>query len=73
MFFVLLGFQVGLGGVDWKLLLVLVPMIVLVKFLVTHMVSRLVGLSGRNALMLGINMTQVSEFSLVIMSAGLAS
>ena len=73
MFFVLLGFQVGLGGVDWKLLLVLVPMIILVKFLVTHMVSRLVGLSGRNALMLGINMTQVSEFSLVIMSAGLAT
>ena len=73
MFFVLLGFQVGLGGVDWKLLLVLVPMIILVKFLITHMVSRLAGLSGRNALMLGINMTQVSEFSLVIMSAGLVT
>jgi len=73
MFFVLLGFQVGLGGVDWKLLLVLVPMIILVKFLITHMVSRLVGLSGRNALMLGINMTQMSEFSLVIMSAGLVT
>lgn len=73
MFFVLLGFQVGLGGVDWKLLLVLVPMIILVKFLITHMVSRLIGLSGRNALMLGINMTQMSEFSLVIMSVGLAT
>ncbi len=71
MFFVLLGFQVGLGGVDWKMVLVLVPMIIVVKFLVTHMVSRLTGLSGRNSLLLGIHMTQMSEFSLVVMSAGL--
>lgn len=71
MFFVLLGFQVGLGGVDWKMVLVLVPMIIVVKFLVTHMVSRLAGLSGRNSLLLGIHMTQMSEFSLVVMSAGL--
>jgi voltage-gated potassium channel Kch len=71
MFFVLLGFQVGLGGVDWKMVMVLIPMVVVVKFLITHMVSRIVGLSGRNALLLGINMTQMSEFSLVVMSAGL--
>lgn len=73
LFFVLLGFQVGLGGVDWNLLLVLIPMIVVVKFLVTHMVSRMVGLSGRNAILMGLNMTQVSEFSFVVMSVGLTA
>jgi Kef-type K+ transport system membrane component KefB len=73
LFFVLLGFEVGIGGVDWKLVAVLIPMIVVVKFLITHMVSRVVGLSGRNAILVGLNMTQVSEFSLVVMSAGLAS
>lgn len=71
MFFVLLGFQVGLGGVDWRMVLILIPIIIVVKFLVTHMVSRLAGLSGRNSLLLGIHMTQMSEFSLVVMSAGL--
>lgn len=73
MFFVLLGFQVGLGSVDWVMVAVLLLMIMVVKFLITHMVSRIVGLSGRNAILLGINMTQVSEFSLVVMSAGLAA
>lgn len=73
LFFVLLGFQVGIGGVDWKLVIVLVPMIVVVKFLVTHMMSRMVGLSGRNAILMGLNMTQVSEFSLVVMSVGLSA
>lgn len=73
MFFVLLGFQVGLGGVDWQMVLVFIPMIIVVKFLVTHMVSRMAGLNGRNAILLGLNMTQVSEFSLVVMSAGLAT
>lgn len=73
MFFVLLGFQVGLGGVDWQLVFVLILMIVVVKFLVTHTVSRLVGLSGRNAILMGINMTQMSEFSLVVMSVGLTA
>ena len=73
MFFVLLGFRVGLGGTDWMLVLILVPMIVVVKFLVTHLVSRVVGLSGRNAMMIGLNMTQMSEFSLVVLSAGLVA
>jgi len=73
LFFVLLGFQVGLGGVDWKIVLVLIPMIMVVKFLVTHAVSRVIGLSGRNAILIGINMTQLSEFSLVVIAAGLTS
>lgn len=73
MFFVLLGFQVGLGSIDWIMVLVLIPMIVVVKFLVTHMVSRIVGLNGRNSIVTGINMTQLSEFSLVVMSAGLTA
>lgn len=73
LFFVLLGFQVGIGRIDWTLVMMLIPMIVVVKFLVTHMVSRIVGLSGRNAILLGLNMTQVSEFSLVVMSAGLSA
>lgn len=72
MFFVLLGFRVGLGSVDWQCVLILILMIVVVKFLVTHLMGRIVGLSGRTAISLGINMTQVSEFSLVVMSAGLA-
>lgn len=73
LFFVLLGFQVGISGVDWGLVAVLIFMIVVVKFLVTHTVSRLVGLSGRNAILLGLNMTQISEFSLVVMAAGLSA
>lgn len=73
LFFVLLGFRVGLGVIDWRLVLILIPMIVIVKFLVTHLISRIVGLSGRNAILLGINMTQTSEFSLVVMSAGLTA
>ena len=72
MFFVLLGFQVGFGSVDWRLILVLVPMIMVVKFLVSHLMARVVGLSGRTAILLSLNMTQVSEFSLVVMAAGLA-
>lgn len=72
MFFVFLGFEVGLGGVDWTLVAVFIPLIVVVKFLVTHMVARIVGLNGRTAILVGLNMTQVSEFSLVVMSAGLA-
>jgi Kef-type K+ transport system membrane component KefB len=73
MFFVLLGFEVGLGGVNWVLVLVMIPMIVVVKFLVTHMMARIVGLNGRTAMMLGLNMTQVSEFSLVVMSVGVTN
>ncbi len=71
MFFVVLGFEVGMGGVNWPLVLTLIVMILVVKFLVTHMMARFVGLNGRTAIILGINMTQVSEFSLVVMSAGL--
>ena len=73
MFFVLLGFEVGLGGVNWVLVLVMIPMIMVVKFLVTHMTARMTGLNGRTAILLGLNMTQVSEFSLVVMSVGLAN
>lgn len=70
LFFVLLGFRAGLGSIDWVLVGVLILMIVVAKFVITHAVSRLVGLSGRNAILMGINMTQVSEFSLVVMTAG---
>jgi len=72
MFFVLLGFQAGLGDVNLGLVLTLIPMIIVVKFFVTHSVARFVGLGGRPAIVLGINMTQVSEFGLVVMSSGLA-
>ncbi len=71
LFFVLLGFQVGLGSIDWNLVMILIPMIVVVKFLISHLVSRMIGLSGRNAIQIGINMTQTSEFSLVVLSIGL--
>lgn len=73
LFFVMLGFHVGLGGVNWQLVLVFIPMILVVKFLISHMVSRIVGLSGRNAILMGINMTQISEFGLVVMAAGLTA
>lgn len=73
LFFVLLGFQVGIGGVNWLLVLLLLLMVMPVKFFITHFVSRLVGLSGRNSILLGLNMTQLSEFSLVVVSAGLAN
>ncbi len=73
LFFVLLGFRVGLGSIDWILVAVLIPMIIVIKFLVSHLMSRVSGLGGRNSILIGINLTQLSEFSLVVMSAGLSA
>ncbi len=72
MFFVLLGFRAGLGQTNWELVGILVVAIILGKFAVTHLAARVAGLNGRGAIILGLNMTQVSEFSLVVMGSGLS-
>jgi len=72
-FFVLLGLEVGLGRVDWVMVLLFTFGAILIKFIVTHLGSRFAGLSGKVAFSVGINMTQISEFSLIVLAAGLGS
>ncbi len=72
-FFVLLGFEVGLGKVDWGMVLLLVLFSIVIKFAVTHLSSRLIGLSGKVAFSVAVNVTQMSEFSLIVLSIGLVA
>jgi Kef-type K+ transport system membrane component KefB len=70
-FFVLLGLQIGPGNINWLDILVLCLLVVIVKFVLSFMWSRLIGLNKRISFLVSLNMTQVSEFSLVVMSIGL--
>ncbi len=71
-FFVLLGLQVGSGWVNWYYVLVLSFLVIMGKFIVSFAWAKLIGLKNRIAFLVSLNMTQVSEFSLVVMSMGLA-
>lgn len=73
LFFVLLGLQVGSGRVDWTLVTLLTMAVLLIKFLVSFLWSRVLGLSGRISFLVSLNMTQISEFSLVVMALGLSA
>lgn len=70
-FFVLLGFQAGLGKVDWIMTLGLMLFSILLKFAITHLSARVVGLSGKVAFSVAMNTTQMSEFGLIVMAIGL--
>lgn len=73
LFFVVLGLQVGTGRVDWVMVTWLSLLVIFGKFLVTYLWSVFCGVGSRVSFLIGVNMTQVSEFSLVIMTLGLAT
>ncbi len=72
-FFVLLGLEIGVGSVDWILVLELTLLAVLVKFVVTEISALWSGLPGKVAFSISINTTQFSEFSIIVLSFGLTS
>jgi Kef-type K+ transport system membrane component KefB len=72
-FFVLLGFEVGTDAVNWILVLQIVTLVILGKLVITGVVAIWCGLKRKTAFSLSINMTQISEFALIVMSIGLAS
>lgn len=72
-FFVLLGVEVGLGKIDWTMVSLLTLLAIAGKFLVTHLGSRLADLSGKVAFSVSLSVTQISEFSLIVMAAGVAA
>ena len=72
-FFVLLGLTVGSGSINWVLVAEIVLMAVVGKFLVTWMASLWCGLKSKTAFSVSLNMTQISEFGLIVMSIGLGA
>jgi len=73
LFFVVLGLQVGVGRVNWLMVVVLSVGVITGKFLITYFWSVITGIGSRVAFLVSLNMTQVSEFSLIVMGMGLAS
>lgn len=75
LFFVLLGAHLILGS---QLLVVLVPSLILSIFvlignpIIVFVLMNLLGYSGTTSFKAGLNVAQISEFSLIIMSLGLA-
>ncbi len=72
-FFVVLGMRVGIGSINWPMVTLLSIMVIAGKFLITYLWSVFVGVGNRVSFLVATNMTQVSEFSLVIMGIGLTS
>lgn len=72
-FFVLLGLEVGLGKMDWIMVSWITLLAIVGKFAMTHIGSRISGLSGKVAFSVSLNMTQISEFSLIVMAVGVTS
>lgn len=72
LFFVLLGLQMGDGVVDWGLVTFLTGLVIGGKFLVTFVWARILKIHSRVAFLVSLNLTQISEFSLVVMSLGLS-
>ena len=73
LFFVVLGMQVGIGKVNLPMVLLLTIAVIFGKFLITYIWSGILGIGSRAAFLLAINLTQISEFSLVIMGLGITS
>jgi len=72
-FFVLLGLEVGGGKASWSMVVLMIALIIIGKFALTHLWARIIGLNGRIAFKVALNLTQISEFSLIVMSIGLSS
>jgi len=73
MFFVVLGMQVGVGKLNWPMVIGLSATVIFGKFIITYIWSIFSGVGSRVAFLVAINVTQISEFSLVIMGLGLVS
>ncbi|KKT40133.1 MAG: Transporter, CPA2 family [Candidatus Collierbacteria bacterium GW2011_GWA2_46_26] len=73
LFFVLLGLEIGAGKVDWVLVSGLVILSLAVKFIAAELSCLWSGLSGKVAFSVSVNMTQLSEFSLIVLSFGSVS
>ncbi len=73
LFFVLLGLEIGVGKVDWLLVSGLIVLALVIKFVVAELSCVWSGLSGKVAFSVSANMTQLSEFSLIVLSFGLIS
>lgn len=72
-FFVLLGLQIDFVSLNWSLVILILLAVVLGKFLITFISARIVGLGANLSFGIASGMTQVSEFSLVVMSMGYVS
>ncbi|NCP47080.1 hypothetical protein COT86_04235 [Candidatus Collierbacteria bacterium CG10_big_fil_rev_8_21_14_0_10_43_36] len=73
LFFVLLGLEIGVVKIDWLLVSGLVTLTLIIKFIASELSCFLSGLSGKVAFSVSTNMTQLSEFSLIVLSFGLIS
>jgi len=73
LFFVLLGLEIGVGSVNWLLVLEITVLALVGKFLISEIVCLWNGLSGKISFSISLNMTPISEFSLIVMSFGLIS
>lgn len=73
LFFVLLGLEIGVGKIDWLLVLQFFVLATVVKFAVTEFSAYLSKLPGKAAFSVSINMTQISEFGLIVLAFGLTA
>jgi hypothetical protein len=73
LFFVSLGMQVGFGKINFLMVGYLSIVVILGKFSVTYVWSLLTKVGSRVAFLTAINMTQISEFGLVVAGLGLVS
>ncbi|KKT41968.1 MAG: Transporter, CPA2 family [Candidatus Collierbacteria bacterium GW2011_GWD2_45_10] len=70
LFFVLLGLEVGSSAVNWSLVFQITTLAIFGKFGVTQISCFLAGLKRKISFAVSLNMTQLSEFSLIVMSIG---
>lgn len=73
LFFISLGMKITMPGTE---LLSLVPAVIIIailsRFLIMYPLLRISGSSGRNAFIASLNLSQISEFSLVIATIGIS-
>ncbi len=72
-FFVILGLEIGVDKIDWVLVVELIALATILKFAVVELSSYLAGLSGKAAFGISLNMTQLSEFSLIVLAFGVTA
>jgi len=65
--------EIGVVKIDWLLVSGLVTLTLIIKFIASELSCFLSGLSGKVAFSVSTNMTQLSEFSLIVLSFGLIS
>lgn len=73
LFFVLLGLEIGVDRIDWGLVLQLFVLVTVVKFVAVEFSAYLSKLPGKAAFHISVNMTQISEFGLIVLAFGLTA